>query len=197
MKAIEGIDLNKFIQIKVLGKGGQGKVYQVQEKATKQFYAAKIIKIEKSMQKTTLHYIAREVNILLMVNHPAILQFKGISYKNFKNKSFPTILTEYLPNGSLSDILTEHPKEWDDTQKLITLYGIASGMSYLHSNNILHRDLKPGNILEDENYYPKIADFGLSKIVHENQDSITEESTKCEKGTRLYMAPEVIKKKTT
>ena len=80
------------------------------------------------------------------------------------------------------------PKTWTDTKKLINVYGIASAMSYLHSHNIIHRDLKPANILEDDNFFPKIADFGLSKIYHQNK---TTESTVGFKGTPIYNAPEI------
>ncbi|KAK8840198.1 spindle assembly checkpoint kinase [Tritrichomonas musculus] len=60
-----------------------------------------------------------------------------------------------LCNGSLQDMWTLEttsmaPYEWNSTLKLIYLYGIASGMTYLHANNIVHRDLKPGNILLDD-----------------------------------------------
>lgn len=56
------------------------------------------------------------------------------------------------------------PKDWDDTKKLINIYGIALSMKYLHHHKILHRNLKPENILLDENLYPKLAIFGLSKF---------------------------------
>ena len=87
---------------------------------------------------------------------------------NFKQKTKPTIITEYASNGSLDRIielerLNMAIPEWDDTKKLINLYGIAMGMSYLHSKHIIHRDLKPANIFLDDHLYPKIGDFGLSK----------------------------------
>lgn len=71
-------------------------------------------------------------------------------------------------------------------KKLINIYGIASAMSYLHSQRIIHRDLKSGNILEDDHFYPRIADFGLSK----NLDTSNTSSSGV-KGTPSYIPPEV------
>lgn len=67
-----------------------------------------------------------------------------------------------MPNGSLREILDKSrhllaPHEWTDTKKYINLLGIALGMKYLHSQNVVQRDLKPSNILLDENFYPHIS----------------------------------------
>ena len=99
-------------------------------------------------------------------------------------------------NGSLEDLILleknhNHLSNFNDTQKLIIIYGIASAMSYLHSHNIIHRDLKPENILIDDFFFPKIADFGLSKINHQRQESMTMKSTDGIKGTPIYMSPEI------
>lgn len=78
-----------------------------------------------------------------------------------------------------------------DTEKLIIIYGIASGMSYLHSHNIIHRDLKPSNIFLDENSYPSISGFNISKEINDNS---TKPNKKI-KGTPIYVAPEVYSNK--
>ena len=82
-------------------------------------------------------------------------------------------LIEYLIYYTLKDVLNmhEHIQIWDDTQKLINIYGIASAMSYLHSHNILHRDLKPENKCLDDLFFPKLAGFHLSNELPENTDS--------------------------
>ena len=83
------------------------------------------------------------------------------------------------------------PKKWDDTKKLINIYGIASGMSYLHSHKVIHRDLKLENILLDEYLNPKISDFGLSKIIDFLSISMNVQSQRGLKGTPIYIAPEI------
>lgn len=105
------------------------------------------------------------------------------------------IITEFLLNGSLKDVLSSSMQlkigsYWNNTKKLINIYGIAAAMSFLHSNNIIHRDLKPSNILVDDFLFPKILDFGLSKINDQPLNSLPEKLI----GTPLYLAPEIWEK---
>ena len=171
----EFLDLSCFEKLKKIGKGSFGKVYIVKEKSTGIIYAGKIsispimdeqIDTDAKLMVTNLQ---REININAQLNHPSILKFIGYSPVNFEGKPNPVIITEYSQNGALSSIikLERHslsPKEWNDTKKLINIFGIASAMSFLHSNNIIHRDLKPDNILLDDNYEPQISDYHFSII---------------------------------
>ena len=195
---IKLIDLNSFELKEQIGEGSYGTVYKVIEKASGDFCAAKIsiTKINKSSEDKIAN-LEREVNIISKLDHPSILKFIGFNTYNFKHKKKPTIITEYVTNGSLDKIIEMERKslsniDWDDTKKLITIYGIASGMSYLHSHEILHRDLKPGNILLDKYLFPKISDFGLSKELSEGSANHSGY-----KGTPAYSAPEVFQEKYT
>ena len=193
------LDLSNFKKWEKIGKGGYGKVYKIEDNQTKQIFAAKISRDQLDFKsKEKFYQYAREVNIISKLNHPSILKFIGFSRTNFKGNPYPVIVTEFEPNGSLDYILELEraecaPEYWNDTKKLINIYGIASAMSYLHSNNILHRDLKPQNILEDDYLFPKIGDFGLSKLYHQNKNSASFQSGTEIKGTFTYIAPEVYK----
>ena len=95
------------------------------------------------------------------------MKLQGFNPVDFDNELHPTIFSPFIPNGSLSSLINQEKKslidhEWDDTKKLMCIFGIASTMKHLHSLNIIHRDLKPDNILIDENYHPVICDIGLS-----------------------------------
>ena len=101
-------------------------------------------------------------------------------------------MMEFVSKGSLHSIIQKVrnkriPEGWNDTKKLIIIYGIAASMSYLHSQNILHRDLKLENVLVDSNFFPKLIDFNISIEMSE----IENEKKGIRKGTSNYMAPEV------
>ena len=174
-----------------IGQGAFGEVFKIKETKTYTDLAAKISQVSIFPNSDSMEKLLEEVDILSKVNHASIVKFVGFSPVNFHNEPKPVIITEFVPKGSLYDILDLERrgraiKEWNDTQKLIVLYGIASGMSFLHSHNIIHRDLKPANILLDKSYYPKICDFGLSKNIDRNK-----QSTISVKGTPVYISPEI------
>ncbi|OHT14304.1 AGC family protein kinase [Tritrichomonas foetus] len=185
------IDLSLFEQGAFISKGSFGSIFKVIRKKDSKVFAAKISQTQfdetSSVEKLQL---LREVAILGKLKHPSIIGFIGFSKKNFKNENFPTIITEYCENGSLRDILQSElmsasPPGWDSTKKLCMIYGIVSGMAYLHRQHIIHRDVKPENILIDSNLLPKITDFGLSKVANNNLMTMFG-------GTYYYIAPEII-----
>lgn len=192
--------LKNFELLDQIGQGAFGKVYKVKDKTNGNIYAAKISKLSRSnnnqQEADTQLYLKREVNLLANLNHPSILKFICYSPVNFKNKPKPVIITEYAENHALSDLIKMEREsraldDWNNTRKVIVLYGIASAMAFLHEKNIVHRDLKPNNILMDTHLHPKIADFGLSKVIHRNDQSMTTKSMAGQKGTPIYMAPEI------
>ena len=124
------------------------------------------------------------------------MKFIGYNPKNFSIEKCPVIITELVSNGTLFDAINLERNsisklELNDTRKLINIYGIVIAMSYLHQHNIIHRDLKPANILMDDYLCPKVADFGLSKIIHSDESMSATQSTAAIKGTPIYIAPEV------
>ncbi|CAN6303872.1 unnamed protein product, partial [Urochloa humidicola] len=94
---------------------------------------------------------------------------------------------EFVPNGSLHDYITDAScgLEWRVRYHIIK--GICEGLCYLHENHIVHLDIKPANILLDDNMVPKIADFGLSRCFDENQ---SKDITSKLVGSIGYLAPE-------
>lgn len=187
------IGLCNYLKQELIGKGSFGTVYKVKDKKTGNIYAAKISKSYLTQcSDDDVKNLEREINIISKLDHPGILKFIGYTKFNFNRKPKPTIITEIITNGSLEDILELERKsrgnpKWDDTKKLINIYGIASAMAYLHKRDIIHRDLKPANILLDDYLFPKISDFGLSKIIDDENNKLRSGF----KGTYAYSSPEM------
>ncbi|KAK8893048.1 hypothetical protein M9Y10_030307 [Tritrichomonas musculus] len=192
---VKQVDLDKFERKHKIGKGGFARVYKVIEKSTKKIYAAKIMMNELSdLDKSQKKNLAHELEVISSINYVSVMKFIGYSLTNFNNKEKPVIISEILPNGSLAGILDleNHKcgiKGWDNTKKFINIYCVASAMKYLHSKNILHRDLKPDNVLLDEYLYPKLSDFGLSKYLKISE--VDETQTLNVIGTPPYISPEI------
>ncbi|KAK8872218.1 hypothetical protein M9Y10_007983 [Tritrichomonas musculus] len=193
------LNLENFIILNKIGEGGFGEVFVVLNKDLGIKYVAKISKTPLTEHDEEFKLsLKREINLLAQINHPYVLKFIGYSPIDFLHRNRPVIITEYLKNGSLYDIVMREKNDcilesWTPTKKLINIFGIASIMYYLHENNIIHRDLKLDNVLFDEYLFPKIADFGLSKIIHKHKKSMTIQSNQGIKGTIIYTAPEILK----
>ena len=181
-----------------IGEGSFGVIYEVSENSKDCILAAKISKKQLyEMDDDEFLNLQREIEIISQLNNLCILKFHAFSPINFNDENYPVVITEFVPKGSLQDALNKEKNglsdpNWDATTKMINIYGIAFGMSYLHHQDIIHRDLKPDNVLLDELLYPKIADFGLSKkLSNENKEEEQPSAYKL-KGTPLYCSPEIL-----
>ncbi|KAK8836332.1 hypothetical protein M9Y10_039667 [Tritrichomonas musculus] len=125
------IDISDYSMVKILGVGTYGNVYLVEEKKTKKLYAAKVSKtgcIDKQNQTTFF----QELIALSKMKNAAILSLRGFSMVDFQMKYHPTILIQYMPNGSLANLIVNNNK-FPLSKKYIILLRIAEGMKYLHS----------------------------------------------------------------
>jgi serine/threonine-protein kinase len=144
------VQLADYERIKTLTPGAFGRVYLARHKARGDLVVVKELycNVEDQKSKQTFE---REVGILGTVRHPALLTLHCCTpFVDNPNHS-PAILTPFMANGSLDDILTleregKSPCNWTVTRKHITLFGIACGMMFMHEHRLIHRDLKPGNV---------------------------------------------------
>lgn len=192
----EYLNLNDYSKMKLIGEGIYGQVFQVESKKSKISYSAKISKMTIIYIDENRTNIYREAMIISRLNHPSILKFIGYSPKNFEGENKPVILTEFSSNSSLDQLLELSRNMVEisvsnDTKKLINIYGIASCMNYLHSLDIIHRDLKTKNILLDQYLYPKLANFCFSTLPVNHNNEQNQELIE----NPLYFAPEIFEKK--
>lgn len=186
-------DLSNFTLIRKVDSGGFGSVYLIRDKTTNEEYAAKVINTTTSDFTNIQKALDREIGTMMHIDHPNIVKFYGYCLKDFEGFENITIIMNYAKNGSLLKILNDVKRGlavpmYNNTMRQKILIGVSRGMMYLHENHIMHRDIKPGNIIFDENFNALIADFGLSKIYDPSKS--TDQTISC--GTSVYMAPELI-----
>ena len=174
------ISLDKFAVVKELGKSSFGFVLLVEDKETKQKYAAKVITDE---NEETRKKALKEIELIGQLHHQTIVNFTGYSPVDFEGKEHITIITEFQSNGDLHQAIKEN--KLDNTKRQIMFVGICRALLYLHSNNFIHRDVKPFNVLIDDKFHPHLTDFFLM-----TKCTLGEENEACI-GTPLYMAPEM------
>ncbi|KAK9274121.1 hypothetical protein L1049_018935 [Liquidambar formosana] len=147
----------------LIGEGAYGEVYLVKWRGTE--VAAKTIRSSIASNPRVKNTFLKELALWQKLRHPNIVQFLGV----LKHSDRLIFLTEFLCNGSLYDILRKRGRLDSQTAVAYAL-DIARGMNYLHQHKphaIIHRDLTPRNVLQDEAGHLKVTDFGLSKIAQE------------------------------
>ncbi|KAH0793556.1 TKL family protein kinase [Histomonas meleagridis] len=166
--------------MQMIGQGAYGQVFRAKHIPTGKICAVKKLFTEDIESKELVDF-CREVEVLAQCDDLFLVPFYG-----WKPSIPLLIVTEYIPNGSLFGAL-RHRKgapSLTPTQKTIIALGICKGMASLHSMGIIHRDLKSLNILLDKKLFPKICDFGTSRLTSES-NLMTKNV-----GTPHWMAPE-------
>ncbi|KAK1267228.1 putative receptor protein kinase ZmPK1 [Acorus gramineus] len=171
-----------FREENVIGRGGTGVVYQgvLSDKRK-----AAIKRLE-GVQQGEEEFLA-EVSLLGRIYHMNLIQMWGFCVEG-KHR---LLVYEYAGHGSLADNISSEVLDWE--KRFDIAVGTARALAYLHEEClewVLHLDVKPQNILLDENYQPRVADFGLSKLLDRRVGPI--KSFSRVRGTRGYMAPEWI-----
>ncbi|XP_062106953.1 wall-associated receptor kinase-like 22 isoform X3 [Humulus lupulus] len=177
-KATDNFNVNR-----ILGQGGQGTVF----KGMLSDGRIVAVKMSKILDEGKITEFINEIVILSQINHRNVVKVLGCCLET----EVPLLVYEYIPNGTLSEYIhnrnDDFPFTWKIRLRVVT--EIASALSYLHSSTsspIYHRDIKSTNILLDEKYRVKIADFGTSKSVNIDQTHVTTQVH----GTFGYLDPE-------
>ncbi|GFP97475.1 cysteine-rich receptor-like protein kinase 3 [Phtheirospermum japonicum] len=176
---------NYFNESNKLGQGGSGSVYKGI------LPGGQIVAVKRLMFNTTqwADHFFNEVNLISGINHKNLVKLLGCSITGPES----LLVYEYVPNLSLHDHLFGRKGDrrlgWEERYKVIL--GIAAGLQFLHEESnlrIIHRDIKLSNVLLDEDFTAKIADFGLARLFPEDKSHISTGIA----GTLGYMAPEYI-----
>lgn len=181
------LNLTDFEVMETLGTGTFGRVLLVRLRSTsphaqpgvQQHFAMKVLRKTEVVRLRQVTHVQAERFILSRIQHPFIVDL----YATFSDPFNVYMLLSYVPGGELFSHLRRAGRFTPDVTRFY-LAGIVLALRYLHSYNIIYRDLKPENLLLDHRGYLRIADFGFSKIVDDRTWTLC--------GTPEYLAPEII-----
>ncbi|XP_029304048.1 serine/threonine-protein kinase 36 isoform X2 [Cottoperca gobio] len=175
--------MNSYHVLELVGEGSFGRVYKGRKIFTGQVVALKFMpKVGRSEKE--LRSLKREIEIMRGLQHPNIVQL----FDNFETETEVVVVTEYA-EGQLFQIL-EDDGNLPESQVREIACQLVSALYYLHSHRILHRDMKPQNILLNKSGVVKLCDFGFARAMSVSTLVLTSI-----KGTPLYMSPELVEEK--
>jgi serine/threonine protein kinase len=167
----------------LVGLGAMGAVYRAKA-PDGSTVALKVLKPEHASDEAFLRRFAREVRIAAAVRHPRVVPVLGVG----EHADLPYLVTRFIEGGSLADRLAR--EVWLEVAHTVRICAqIASGLDALHEAGMIHRDVKPGNIMVDKSGDAYITDFGLAKEGDGTLLTATGETL----GSLQYMAPEQIR----
>lgn len=178
--ALKGQNTERYTNFEMLSSGGMGVVYKAQDKVLMRRVAVKTLSKQFQADKEMLARFLREAQAVATLNHPNIISMYDVC-----QEEPPYLVMEYFQGESLEQTLGNR-KMVSEAESLSIAWQVANGLAYSHSQGILHRDVKPGNLLIDSEGKIKITDFGLARF--EFFSSLTQTGQAL--GTPLYISPE-------
>src|SRR5579863_3800495 len=186
-----GVQIGQYRIEAKIGAGGMGMVFLALDTRLQRPVAIKVLSDDLADAAAHRRF-QREAQAASSLNHPHILTVYDAG--EFEGRQF--LITEFIDGGTLTDWARAEKRTWQEVVKL--LVGVADGLAAAHAAGILHRDIKPDNILVGRNGYAKLSDFGLAKLEERSSTPDTVTRTLVTNATRpgvilgtiAYMSPE-------
>ena len=186
MSNLTGRNFGRYQILELLGEGGMAAVYKAYDTRLGRYVAVKILHPTSGADSALLRRFELEARALAQLNHPAVVRVLDYGEQDGQ----PYLVLEYIPSGTLKDRLAAAAgRPMEERAAAVFLVPIASALEAAHQRGIIHRDVKPGNILIAENGQPMLSDFGIAKTL---ESEVTAELTSAgmRMGTPDYMSPE-------
>lgn len=182
MDDVFGKKLGQYILLEQLGEGGMAKVYNAFDSRMERNVAIKVILPSKRSSQVFLEQFKMEARALANLTHTNIVKVLNYGVENEQ----PFLVMEYVPGGTLKDAMNQK-LPWQTAAGILA--PIARALDYVHSQQIVHRDVKPSNILLQEDFRPMLSDFGILKLLEGKEEKVGS-AIGVGVGTPEYMSPE-------
>ena len=180
---------NKFVIEREIGSGGMSRVFLGRDEVLDRPVAIKVLRPDLGETDIGARF-RREGRTAAKLSHPNIVQVYEAGEGELDGRETSYIVMEYVPGGDLKELIDRLGTI--SGRDLTELSGVAAGLAHAHERGVIHRDIKPHNVLLEENGRPKLADFGIARAL----DATTATRTGSYLGTALYSSPEQLQGQT-
>jgi serine/threonine protein kinase len=177
--------IGKYKVLEKLGSGGMGSVYLCEHKLMRRRVAVKVLPTAKAQDESALQRFFREARAVAALDHPNIVH----AYDIDQDESLHFLVMEYVDGASLQEIVKKSGP-MDIPRACDYIRQSTLGLDHAHQAGLIHRDIKPGNILVDRTGVVKILDMGLARFFNDDDDVLTKKFDENVLGTADYLAPE-------
>jgi serine/threonine protein kinase len=181
-----GFYLNKYKILERLGSGSNSSVFLCQHLSMRRKVALKILPLGKAEEPASLARFYREARAAAALDHPNIVR----TYDNGQEGELHFLVMEYVDGSSLQEIVQKYGP-MDIARAAAYIRQAAMGLQHIHQAGLIHRDIKPGNILLDRRGVVKVLDMGLARFYQDHWDMLTQQNNQMTiLGTADYLSPE-------
>ena len=179
----ENITIGPYRILRLLGEGGMGRVYLAQQIHPQRQVALKVVR---GLSSSVIERMRREIEVLAQLEHPGIARLYAAGEARIDDVDVPWLALEYVRGVDL--VRHAQDNNLDLVARLRLLIEVSRAVHYAHERGVIHRDLKPGNILVDEEGHPKVLDFGIARLREDGAQGLTQDGQVL--GTLPYMSAE-------
>jgi serine/threonine-protein kinase len=171
----------------VVGRGGMAEVYRARDLRLDRIVAVKTLREDLARDQTFQARFRREAQSAASLNHPSIVAVYDTGEDNSGSSHVPFIVMEFVDGRTIRDLLRDDRRLLPERALEIT-DGVLRALDYSHRNGIVHRDIKPGNVMLNRQGEIKVMDFGIARAVSDAQATMTQTAQVI--GTAQYLSPE-------